>query len=384
MKELKSFNGKRLKIALDLKGLSTSDFAEEMGVKRQTISMYENGKISSPEFSKVLKMSQILGFPIDFFLDTDTEAVSFSRATYFRSLLTTSKKYRSEQEIKISFVSTIYGYLSEYVNFPVLKLPEISDADDVETIALKLRKCWKLGNGPINNLIFHAEQNGIILTSFSTSTDDIDAFSQKISVCDEERYIIALSENKNTAARLHFDVAHELGHILLHDWNDDLEKLSTSEFREREQEANDFASAFLLPKETFIQDLGSYTDSLNYYIELKKKWNVSVAAMIRRAKNLGLINYDKYQSLMRQMQKRGIRKFEPFDDVLITAQPSLLKTAVEMLVNGDVLSANDILNELSNEYNLSLNPEYIEMLLGLKTGTLKVKIASPLHILDLK
>lgn len=384
MKDLKSFNGKRLKTARTLKGMSILELAEELDLQRQTVSMYESGKISNPDFHKVQKMSQLLNFPIDFFLDSDTELVKAAPSTYFRSLLTTNKKYRYEQEIKISFVSTIYAYLSEYITFPQVNLPDIYDNDDIEDIAARLRECWNLGCGPIDNLIFHAEQNGIILTSFATTTSDIDAFSQKIKINDEERYIVALSKNKNTAARLHFDVAHELGHIMLHDWEDDIEKLSPTEFRERERQANDFASAFLLPKETFIKEIGVFADKLSYYIELKKKWKVSIAAMIRRAKNLGLITYDKYQALMRQMQKLGIRKSEPLDDVLVTAQPSLLKTAVEMLINDNVLTAKEILQELSDEYNLSLYSEDIETLLGLSKGTLKTNNIIPLHNLKLK
>lgn len=384
MKDLKSFNGKRLKTARTLKGMSISELADALDLQRQTVSMYESGKISNPDFPKVQKMSQLLNFPIDFFLDSDTELVKAAPSIYFRSLLTTNKKYRYEQEIKINFVSTIYAYLSEYITFPQIHLPVIYDNDNIEDIAERLRECWNLGCGPIDNLIFHAEQNGIILTSFTTTTSDIDAFSQKININDEERYIVALSKNKNTAARLHFDVAHELGHIMLHDWEDDIENISPSEFREREQQANDFASAFLLPKETFIKEIGVFADKLNYYIELKKKWKVSVAAMIRRSKNLGLITYDKYQALMRQMQKLGIRKSEPFDDVLVTAQPSLLKTAVEMLINDNVLTAKEILRELSDEYNLSLYSEDVETLLGLNRGTLKTSNIIPLHTLKLK
>lgn len=106
--------------------------------------------------------------------------------------------------------------------------------------------------------------------------------------------------------------------------------------------------------------------------------------MIRRAKNLELISYDKYHALMRQMQKMGIRKCEPLDDILVTAQPSLLKTAVEMLINDNVLTAKEILQELSDEYNLSLYSDDIETLIGLNKGTLKTCNVTPIHLLALK
>lgn len=384
MKDIKSFNGKRLKTARTLKRMQVSELADAIGVQRQTINMYESGKLDNPGFDKIMEMSRTLSFPIDYFLEADNDLIQTSASVYFRSLLTTRKRYREEQESKINFVSTIFAFLCEYVSFPDLKLPSVDSTDDYEDIAMKLRECWKLGNGPIDNLVYHAEKHGIIITSFSTDTNDIDAFSQRVEINHEERYVVAFSNNKNTAARIHFDVAHELGHILLHDWNEDLDELSPEEFKQREQEANSFASAFLLPRDSFIKEIGQYADKLNYYIELKKKWKVSVAAMIRRAKDLDLIDYDQYQSLMRQMQKNGIRKKEPLDDVLITAQPTLLKAAVEMLLNNDVLSSREIMAELSNEYNLSLYPSLIEELLGLKEGTLAISNVIPMIGLTLK
>ena len=75
MKDLKSFNGKRLKTARTLKGMSISELAEALDLQRQTVSMYESGKISNPDFPKVQRMSQLLNFPIDFFLGSDTELV---------------------------------------------------------------------------------------------------------------------------------------------------------------------------------------------------------------------------------------------------------------------------------------------------------------------
>ena len=50
-----------------------------------------------------------------------------------------------------------------------------------------------------------------------------------------------------------------------------------------EQEANEFASAFLLPKESFIRDVSMFPIDLDHYVFMKKKWHVSVGVMIRRA-----------------------------------------------------------------------------------------------------
>ena len=384
MKE-KAFNGDRLKTARIYRGLTAAELADKMGIKRQTISMYENKKLTNPEIDKIHEMSKILNFPMNFFLEESNDNVVVSPSTYFRSLLTTNKKYRQEQETKIDIICRIYAFISEYIEFPTLNLPSYDKYSTPVEAAIALRAQWGLADNPIDNLVYLCEQNGIIVTSFNTSTRAIDAFSQNLSIQGEERYVIAYSKNKTTAARIHFDVAHELGHILLHDWSDNLEMLSPEEFRNREMEANEFAAAFLLPQSAFIKDVGSFAGNIKYYEVLKNKWHVSISAMIMRSKNLDLIDYEKYQSMMRYMQKLGIRKKEPLDDVLITAQPSILKTAVEMLLNGKVLTAREFMMELSNDYGISLYPDEIEELLDLKKGTLSISDnIIPIHELNLK
>ena len=100
--------------------------------------------------------------------------------------------------------------------------------------------------------------------------------------------------------------------------------------------------------------------------------------MIRRAEKLGVISMEEYQSLIRIMQRRGQRKEEPLDDILITARPALLKTSVMILLQENVFTPNDFMAELADSYGLSINPEEVEYLLGLPAG-----ILSPSKIIDI-
>lgn len=127
-----------------------------------------------------------------------------------------------------------------------------------------------------------------------------------------------------------------------------------------------------------MKDAESGPHNLAYYKQLKKKWKVSIAAMIRRAENLGVLTTDEYQDLIRTMQRRGIRKEEPLDDVLVTAAPALLKTSVIMLLQEGVFTSKEFMEDLSTEYGLSINPEEIEYLIGLPAGTL-----APPKIIDI-
>ena len=376
------FNGERLKQARIYRGLTVAELADKLELKRQTVSMYENNKIKNPELNTIASMSRILGFPKKFFLEQDEVTVK-NGSTYFRALLTTSKKYRNSQIQKIDFLAIIYNLLSEYIEFPETNLPEVHDCSPEEA-AMKLREYWELGEKPIENIVYLAEQNGLIVTSFDSDSDSIDAFSQLLTIDDDDKYLVGYSKNKNTAARIHFDIAHEIGHILMHEWSEDVESLTKEEFKAKEKEAHEFASAFLLPAEAFKKDVGDFAESLTYYIELKKKWKTSISAMIRRSYTLELIDYNTYQGLMRSMQKKGIKKKEPLDDILYTAQPSLLKTSTTMLLEHNVLTPREFLDELSFDYNLSLEHYEVEKLLGLPKDTLKVLNTAPVHELTFK
>jgi len=381
MKNKLLFNGERLKKARIYKGFTVAELAERLDCQRQTVSMYENKKIENPDELVVAKMSNFLGFPTKYFYEINPQLNIGS--TYFRALLTTNRKYRSEQIQKMEFLSCIYSFIKEYIDFPEVVLPIINTSSP-EDASVTLRDNWDLGRRPIENLIFETEQRGIIVTPFETSTDNIDAFSQMIDINGNSVYIIGYSSNKTSAARLHFDIAHELGHICLHEWSEDIEMLSKDDFKEREREANQFASAFLLPRDTFYFDVKQNPKSIPYYIELKKKWKVSISAMIRRAYTLDVIKQEEYQMLMRILQRRGMRKEEPLDDVLITAQPSLLKTAVQMLLDENVFTPKEFIDELSFSFNLSLFPSEVEHILGLSKGTLKIDNVIPIHSLSIK
>lgn len=83
-------------------------------------------------------------------------------------------------------------------------------------------------------------------------------------------YAIAVDQGNKPEGRIRFDLAHELGHILLHPWSESLEMITREEFKMREKQANMFAGAFLLPADAFRKDVQTYPTDLKYYLWLKK------------------------------------------------------------------------------------------------------------------
>ncbi|MFR4165872.1 MAG: helix-turn-helix domain-containing protein [Dorea formicigenerans] len=374
-------NGERLKKARIYRELSVSDLAEQSECSRQSIYMYEKEKTKRVDLNTIETLAKALKFPERFLCETDMKAEIGS--TYFRALLTTSSKYRESQIQKMEFLADIFVFLQEYLEFPHHAIPDCA-GQTPEEAAATLRREWHLGTRPIENIVSLVESNGIIVTKFSVDTNDIDAFSQLVRIGDEDIYLIGYSENKTAASRIHFDIAHELGHICLHGWSEDIEKIDRDEFKKREKEANEFAAAFLLPGESFAKDAAVNPKSIPAYTELKRKWKVSIQAMARRSFSLGLITMEEYQEIIRTLQRRGMRKQEPLDNMLVTASPTLLKTAVIMLLTENVFTPQEFMDELSYNYNLSLYPKEVESLLDLPRGTLNKPKAVYLNNLKLK
>ena len=181
-------------------------------------------------------------------------------------------------------------------------------------------------------------------------------------------YIIALSIGTKPIERLRFDMAHELGHILMHTWGEDNEEISKDEFNVREKQANMFASALLLPKETFSKSISAYPTNIDYYLALKKKWKVSMQAMMYRTRQLDIISANQFQYMMRIMSKNRYRTHEPGDKPGEIGD-TIFQAALDMLFEGGYLTVRELLKEFGR-YGIYLSQSDLENLMYLREGTL--------------
>lgn len=361
-----NFNGNRLRTARTYRGMTLADLGDIIDLSKQTLSLYENNK-GFPDFSTIIKLSRALHFPTNYFYQKDNIEVS-SGSAYFRSLTSTTKKSRSAEITKVEFIGALYESLYHYIDFPDLNLPPINiesqciDDFKIEELAYQVRDWWGLGFEPINDLQYVFEENGIIVVGSEVSDRKIDAYSQLLTVDGNETYIVVLSVGKKGKARINFDLAHELGHIILHPWTEDIETLPSEEFKERERQANKFASSFLLPEKTFKTDAEKFPTELDYYLRLKTKWGCSIQAMLYRSNDLGIITNNQFQYLMRQVGKRGWRMKEPGDSPH-TLNENIFKMAVDLLLENGY-TKKDIL-EIFEKASVSIFSDEIEQLLNL-------------------
>ncbi len=377
----RELNPSRLKRARLLRGLTTTDLGKLVGVTRQSISQYETGR-QNPATDTLVRISNILNVPWGFFHEDDHIDIKL-RHVFYRSLSSTRKFDIEVQNERLRVLSELYHVIAKDIRFPSLSIDhEKFYGMNPEEAAKQLRIEWDLGIAPIKNMVTLLERNGFVLSSTKTNGKAIDAFGGGHTFEDEDYYFIILADDKASAVRRQFDVAHELGHALLHDWDIDWNELEVEEHKKLEDEANKFASAFLLPPESFRVDL-DYSIKLDYFVELKKKWKVSVAAMIMRAKAIDAISQNQFTYLFRQLSTRGWRKREPLDDLIKMANPALLAKAVEMLIVNDRYTSNSFVRNVS-EYGLTLNYKDIEQILNLKEDMLKPSQDDIAEIIDLK
>lgn len=361
-------NCERLKEARLFRKMTMADLAQIVGVNKQAISQFENCK-NSPEPMTLRRIADALKFPYSFFVETDP--VSTVGNTYFRALYSSKKKDLAAQQIKAKYLAKIHSILSTKVKFRTLNLPDFAsdEAITIEEIAMRTRQYWDLGDAPIPNMVALLERNGIIVGEFATDSRAIDAFYQYYEESNYPTYCVVLGTDKKSFYRRQFNCAHELGHILLHERYSDLNEIDREEFREREDEANAFAAAFLLPAKAFGDDVAAYPNRIGHYIELKKKWNVSIMPMTMRAYALGYLSANQYSYLMRQMSTRGYRQTEPLDDSIEYKHPYALKQSINLLMTKGNMSGEDIMS-LFATHKFSVSANVIEELLNLEEGTL--------------
>ena len=336
------FNPKQLTSARVSRGLTMKELAEATGISRQMISNYESGK-TVPKAENLLKIISALNFPKDFFSNDFSDL--HSGAIFFRSQTAATKKARDMQKEKLKYLFNTYSKLSEYVNFPKVNLPTLVEKDiyditdnDIILKAEELRKIWGLDQvSPINNLVQLLEKNGVIISEANMSDEKLDAVSRWMI----DRPCIMLTSNNESSVRRRFNIAHELGHIILHNSVESIHNYSSNDLKSIiENQANLFASHFLLPSRAFEESLLS--TSLEYYVELKKYWKVSIQAMIFKTYTLGLINEDQNLYLNKKISWNKWRKKEPLDDVIAIEQPTLLKKVYKMIVDNNVVNATEL------------------------------------------
>jgi len=326
-----SFVGQRLEEARLARGLTQTSLAQMVERNSSSVSSWEGGR-QLPDWATVEKLSAVLGVRSSLFAQ---ELPEERRAHFYRSTASVTVGLQKKARARLRWAELLTENLQEWVDFADVTIPPctfkgLADIDDqiIESVAQDCRQFYELGRGPIENVIAILESSGCIVVKEELGGLKMDG----LSVWSEEgqRPYVLLADDKACSVRSRFDAAHEFGHLLLHQ-NVDPEELNSSEYNEMERQAHRFASAFLLPEESFLRDVRHF--DLDSFIGLKSKWKVSIAAMIMRCSQLDIISEDHKKRLYIYMSQRGWRKSEPLDDTLACEMPSALSEAIRLVLD---------------------------------------------------
>ncbi|WP_444912027.1 helix-turn-helix domain-containing protein [Microbulbifer sp. PAAF003] len=354
------FQPERLLQARESLGITRVALATLVGVSPATISNWEKGS-QLPEEDKLRALGEAVKFSMSWFL---TDSPKHGGAPYFfRSLSSSTKTAREMAKVRLNWVAEMANILGQWVNWPKVNVPTISEEaflkitdSEIEMLAAECRKTWKLGMGPISDVVLTLENAGVIFARDEIGHLKMDGVSHWSQI-DDRPYVFVTADKAN-GIRSRFDAAHELGHLVLHRNID--ESMLKQHYKEIERQADLFAGCFLLPAESFSLEVSWPT--LETLLSLKPRWKVSVAAMIMRCYQLKIIDEDQKLRLFKGRSARGWTKGEPYDDQFAFEKPRLLNRAARMLVTKGILNQSEL------SHKLGLSEYLIESLCGLPSN----------------
>jgi Zn-dependent peptidase ImmA (M78 family)/DNA-binding XRE family transcriptional regulator len=297
---MSEINPKQITFARVRRRLTKAHLAKELGVTSRSLQNYETGA-SAPDLELLARIAKLLKFPQQFFfIDEDMPEIK-EHAVSFRKLskMTDAMKACAFATGAIAF--RVNQWVEDRFSLPQADLPDLNDLKPEEAAAT-LRRAWGLGNAPIPNMVHLLESKGIRVFSLAEETREVDAFCTWY----EDKPFVFLNTVKS-AERSRFDAAHELGHLVR-----DIYTMQHGQAHgpEIERQADAFASAFLMPKESVeANQPPAYT--IKYLMKLKHYWGVSLAALAYRFHSLGLVSEWNYRSLCIEIAKSGYRTNEP-------------------------------------------------------------------------
>ncbi len=357
---IQGFQEDRLSQILAARRLTQVQLASMVGVSPATISKWRAGT-QAPEREALERLAGVVNVTPEWFTRPPTEKVSLP---LFRSNASAHVAARAMLEARLEWAQDIAVALMEFVDYPELNLPTRSFSDpeqitpeDIEKAACECREMWRLGRVVVEDLALAVEGAGIILIREETGIAQIEGLSAWSEVL--ERPLILLSADKDNGYRSRFDLAHELGHLVLH------RHIQRTTDRDRhklmERQAHHFAGAFLLPAETFASDVRMPV-TLDDLLLLKRRWGVSVAAITMRLYALALLDEEGKLALFKRRSARWGGKSEPGDGDRKPEQPRLLRRTIDLLVDENVMPLDAI------PRHMGLAAFDIEMLAGLPEG----------------
>jgi Zn-dependent peptidase ImmA (M78 family)/transcriptional regulator with XRE-family HTH domain len=309
-------NSARLQQAREVRGFTQTALAQQVGVHQSAIAQLETGR-SQPSPSVLDAISRATGFPLAFF--TRPSGPTFPLGSLrFRARAAMTARQRRQAWWYAHTLYELMAQLAAQTEYPAPRLPRLA-GDPVATAAVTRQALGFAPDQPIGPLIRTLERGGVWVVAIPVPLPQRDAFSTWAGGDGSTPVIVVTATPAGDRRR--FSVAHELGHLVLH-------QVPQESLHAVEQQADAFAAAFLLPEAAMRRVLVPPI-TLTTLADLKACWGVSLQALIRRALALECLTPSQYRSLSAQLGARGWRTQEPI--AVPVERPRALRQLAELL-----------------------------------------------------
>lgn len=339
----KLFQGPRLRFARTLQGLTLAEVGERVSVTRQYIKKLESSASCSPPSDEmVAALAEVVDVPASFFFEPLHGELQ-EEDCFFRKRKTTPQHLQARAVSYGTLFTLILTRLEQDIELPTVNIPDIpvTNREEIERAGEKCRLQWGLYlDAPVENVTRVLEHAGCVVTTFAGVSDKIDAFSYF-----SDRPVIVRSLDKGSPSRARFDLAHELGHLVLH------RHLHPGD-TELEDQANYFANAFLLPRVGFLREFPVGGLDWPGILSLKKRWGVSMQAIIRRAYDLSLITAVQYRNAHVYFSRTKQRTSERGEEFVPEETPEIVIDGLHLMKENLALSHCEFANDINLKSNI--------------------------------
>jgi Zn-dependent peptidase ImmA (M78 family)/transcriptional regulator with XRE-family HTH domain len=289
-----------LRLARQRLGLTQKNAAEQLGIIQPLLSRFENG-VSEPDSAFVIKASLVYKVPTEFFSVLDPvygPPVSVHPMTRAKADVTARELEMITAELNVRLMH-LRRFLESVEFSPKTTIPslDVEQYGTPEKIASTLRSHWGMPAGPVKNLMQWVERAGVVVGLSKFGGASVSGVTFRVSGLPP----LILLNAFHPADRMRFTLAHELGHLVMH-------RFPTAEM---EDEANSFASCFLMPTADIRPSLSNRKITLELLAGLKIEWKVAIQAILMRAASLNLLSPNQNRYLWQQISMRGWRLKEP-------------------------------------------------------------------------
>ncbi|MFE3222903.1 ImmA/IrrE family metallo-endopeptidase [Nocardia sp. NPDC059228] len=273
--------------------MTKAELARQLSVIPRTVARYEAGE--APR-GLANALSGVLGFPASYFERPEAPIFDSSEVRFRAARRASARERDAAVAAGISGVE-IDGWISQRFVLPEVGLPSLA-GNSPQIAAQLLRGVWGLGTKALPNLVQLCESRGVRVYSLPPFADAVDAYSMWRS---GTPYVFLA--RRKSPERIRFDLAHEIGHLVLHD----SEPCETAAL---EREADAFASEFLVPAASIIEYLPS-NPLVADILDVRSQFKVSAMALAMAAQKAGWLSDWNYRQICIELSTRGFRSSEP-------------------------------------------------------------------------